>query len=434
MASYQTACYYTLKTGSRSLQTLRSRQLAEAGLEEALWALNNRNFSGWTIASGVYTKSLTGFTYESSQVTGRINLTITNYDDANRNTTKPTITAVGIIQNTDGTSVTRTLSAGTGYSSTAATGRAPILSNALAANSTSGSVNLTSGGMTIDSYNSSLGSYNSSTNSGYAAVVAGSSVTLANGTQVKGYVATPPSSSAVVLSTGSTAKLTGPSTSGTVKIDASRESTSPNQIVADVPTPSGAGTTLNEPTGTVHLGTAGGSTTTYYATLGGTSGWAGWYYLSSGTLQVDGPVILVIPGNLYINGSGSIVIKSGGSLQILVSGNAYIYYNGIDNQTHLPKNLAIINTNSSYVGNSVQVWTPTKFYGAIYAPKADITLWGYSSASELFGSLVGNNITVYPYSSTALPLHYDVALRDAVFSGVGDTAQPYAVSNITDTF
>lgn len=432
LASYQTACYYTLKMGSRSVQSLRSHQLAETGLEEALWALTNRNFSGWTISGGVYTKSLSGFSYESSQVTGQVNLTITGYDDTNRNTTKPTITSVGVIQNADGTTTRRTLSAGTGYTSTATTGRAPILANALAANSTSGTVNLTSGGMTIDSYDSSLGAY-SSTNSGYSAVVTGSSVTLANGTQVKGYVATAPSSGVVALSAGTTAKLTGPSTSAIVKIDTTRESTSPYQLTPDVPAPSGASTMLHEPSSTVHLGTAGGSVTTYTTYLGETSGWAGWYNLSSGTLEIDGPVVLVVPGNFYINGSGSVVIKSGGSLQILVSGNAYIYYNGIDNQTKVPANLAIIGTSTSAIGYSVAIWTSTKFYGTVYAPYDDITVWGYSSTSEIFGSLVGNTVTVYPYSSTTMPIHYDVALRNTVLSGLGDTV-PYAVSNVTETF
>lgn len=444
LASYQTACYYTLKTGSRNIQSVRTRQLAEAGMEEALWALNNRNFSGWTLSivsisgvpTNVYTKSLSGFTYESTQVTGRADLTITNYDDTTRNTTKPTIKVVGVITNTDGTTVTRTLTANTGYSSTATTGRAPILSNALAATGTasgSGVVNLTTGGLTVDSYDSSAGLYNSSTNAGYAAVVTGTSVTLANGSQIKGYVATPPNSSAAAaISYGTTAKLTGPTTSGTVKIDANRLSTSANQIIADVATPSGAGLTLNEPSGTVHLGTAGGSTTTYYATLGASSGWSGYYNLSSGTLQIDGPVVIVVPGNFYINGSGSIVIKSGGSLQLLVSGSAYIYYNGIDNQTKLAKNLAIIGT-GTYTGNVIQFWTSTKFYGAVYAPKADVTLYGYSSASEFFGAYVGNNVTVYPYSSTALPIHYDTNLRNTVYTGIGDTAMPYAVSNITET-
>jgi hypothetical protein len=434
LASYQTACYYTLKLGSRSEQSVRSRQLAEAGMEEALWALTNGNFSGWTLSSGIYTKTLTGFTYESSQVTGQVTVTIGDathlYDGTNRNTTKPTIKAVAVIQNTDGTTATRTLSASTGYSSTATTGRAPILANALAANTTSGTVNLTSGGILVDSYDSSLGAYNSSTNAGYSAVVSGNAITLANGTQVKGYVATAQTSS---LSTGTTAKLTGPTTSASIKIDPTRESTSPSQIAPDVAAPGGAGTTLAEPSGTTHLGTAGGATTTYYATLGGSSGWAGWYNLSSGTLQVDGPVILVVPGNLYINGSGSIVIMSGGSLQILISGSAYIYYNGIDNQTRSPSKLTIVGTGSSSVGYSVGIWTPTKFYGTVYAPYDDITVWGYSSTSEIFGSLVGNNVTVYPYSSTAMPIHYDVSLRNTVIQGVGDTNVPFAVSSITDT-
>ncbi len=454
LASYQTACYYTLKTGSRNEQSIRSRQLAEAGLEEALYALTNRNFTGWTITGGVYTKSLTGFTYESAQVTGTVNLTITGYDDTNRSTTKPTITSVGVIQNTDGTIMSRTLTASTGYSSTATTGRAPIFANALAADATSGTVNLTSGGVLVDSYNSFPDTrsgytttqylYNASVpnptgsgtfaNTGYSAVVTASSVTLANGAQVKGYVATAPSSNAVVLSSGTTSKLTGPSTSGSVKIDTTRESTSPYQLSPTVSPPSfGAPLTLVEPSSTVHLGTAGGSITPYLATLGGTPGWAGWYYLSSGTLEIDGPVVITIPGNLYINGSGSIVIKPGGSLQILIAGSTYIYYNGIDNQTHLPANLAIISTATSASSNyTVGIWTPTPFYGTVYAPYCSITVWGYSSASAIYGALVGYTLTVYPYSSTSMPIHYDVALRNTVLSGLGDNV-PFAVSNVTDS-
>lgn len=449
LASYQTACYYTLKTGTRNAQVVRSRQLAEAGLEEALWSLTNRNFTGWSLTSTTvgavttvtYSKSLTGFTYESSKVTGRTSITIKNYDDTNRNTTKPIITAVGTIQNVDGTTISRTLTATTGYSSSASTGRAPILANVLAATGTgtSGVVNLTTGGLTVDSYDSSKGVYNSNTaspsyNAGYAAVVTGNtSVTVANGSQVKGYVSTSPNSAgSAVVSYGSTAKLTGPTTSSSVKVDSDRQGTSTSQIIADVPTPSGAGITLNEPNGLVKLGTAGGSTTIYYATIGASAGWSGYYNLSSGTLEIDGPVVIVVPGNFYINGTGSIVIKSGGSLQLLIAGSAYIYYNGIDNQTKLAKNLAIIGT-GTYVGNVIQFWTSTKFYGSVYAPKADVTLYGYSSASEFFGAYVGNNVTVYPYSSTALPIHYDTDLRNVVYTSIGDVTTPYAVSNIAES-
>ncbi len=116
-----------------------------------------------------------------------------------------------------------------------------------------------------------------------------------------------------------------------------------------------------------------------------------------------------------------------------ISGSAYIYYNGIDNQTRSPSKLTIVGTGSASVGYSVGIWTPTKFYGTVYAPYDDITVWGYSSTSEIFGSLVGNNVTVYPYSSTAMPIHYDVSLRNTVIQGVGDTNVPFAVSNITDT-
>jgi Tfp pilus assembly protein PilX len=449
LASYQSVCYYTLITGARNMQSMRSRQLAEAGLEEALWTLNNSypsnsglwTTNGWTLSNGDATKTLSGFTYESAAVTGQVSITVHGYltvATTNLQTTSdpPYIKAKGVTQAADGTTVSRTLKASFGASTTSTSAMAPLFPNAIAAVGTNQSVNFT-GNATVDSYDSSLGAYPGSNSAkNYSAVVSGSSVVLPSGAQIKGYVATAPTgSNAVSLSNGSSALLTGPTTSSGVKIDSSRETTSPYQPAFDVPTPSGVGTNLTEPSTTVHLGTPGATVpTTYYATLGGTPGWAGWYYLSSGTLEVDGPVILVIPGSLYINGSGSIVISStagsNASLQIPISGSAYIYSNGgIDNQTHIPSNLAIIGTATS-TGNAVGLWTSTKFYGAIYTPNSDITVWGASSSSEIFGSLVGNSITVYPYGSPSVPIHYDMNLTNSVLSSV---TTPFAVSNITDS-
>ena len=59
------------------------------------------------------------------------------------------------------------------------------------------------------------------------------------------------------------------------------------------------------------------------------------------------------------------------------------------------------------------MWTYTKFYGVIYAPKATMTMWGYNNTSEFFGAIAANSVTVYPYSSSLLELHYDTALRSS---------------------
>ena len=443
LASYQTMAYHTPKMGSRNLQSLRAREVAEAGLEDAVWALNNASsdhWSGWTLAGGNATKTLGGFAYESAAVTGQAALSVTNYAYASTGTgAKPTITAVSTVTGADGTSVTRTLSAGTGISATSASGRAPLFTNAIAAvgngSSGTGQVYLYSGGVKVDSYDSSAGSFTS----GYSAVVAAEAspdlsvtsslsgsargtVTL-NNSVVQGYVATTATTANTVAMTelangnSTSAKVIG--TSGATGIDASRLSTSPYQNLFSILTPTG--TSITPPSGTVALGSG-----TYYANDGG----SGTFSIYSGTLDVTGDVVLVVPGNLNINSSGSIVIEAGGSLQIVVAGSANIYGLGINNTTHIPSKLAIF---ASGAASSVTFWTAQSFYGVAYAPSGSITIFGSGSGSnafEVFGSLVGRNVTVYPYSGYVPNIHYDVKLLDAVFSQI-DT--PFAVSNIAET-
>ncbi len=102
----------TLKTSNRAALSTRSIELAETGLEEALWALNNNTTAAnWTAtgwdppASGNETKLLTGFTYENA-IAGQIKLTITNY--AGIPGTATTITATGTTTSNDG-SISRAL-------------------------------------------------------------------------------------------------------------------------------------------------------------------------------------------------------------------------------------------------------------------------------------------------------------------------------------
>ena len=103
------------------------------------------------------------------------------------------------------------------------------------------------------------------------------------------------------LSTGpsysTSGKLVGPSTSASIKIDPSRELSSPYQPLFDENVPT-APTPL--PTGTASIGTSGGSTTYYYAGDVDLTG--------SQTLTVNGPVVLVLSGHLYLSNTAQIVL------------------------------------------------------------------------------------------------------------------------------
>jgi len=393
LGSYITLCYRTLEMSTRSLQGTQAVELAEVGMEDALWALNNNDWSDWTIVGTTATKSLSGFSYGNG-VTGTVGMTITSYDGS---AGTRTVTVSGTTTKDGGATVTRTL--------TSTSDKAPLFVNAVAA--TTGRVVFRSGG-TVDSYDSTLGTYASQTPT-YSAIVASNSTSTSSATvqmtnvQIKGYVAT--------LSTGpsysSGARLLGPTTPVATKIDSNQISTSPYQPLFEELSPSGASSVL--PTGTATIGTAGGATEYYHST--------GINLTGSQTLTIDGPVVITVTGDLYISNSARIRITTNGSLEVHLEGDLAINGNGIRNDTLLPKKLAIIGTLIEY--ETLGMATNEPFYGVIYSPLASITI---SNSQAIYGSIVAKAVTF----RASPAFHYDLSLRDTVFDGI-DT--PYAISD-----
>lgn len=408
LGSYVTLCHRTLEMSTRSLQSTHSIDLAEAGMEEALWALNKNDWSSWSITGTTATKTVTGFVYGNG-ITGQIGLSIANYDGSSGT---QTISATGTVARANGATISRTL--------TSTSARAPLLVNAVAA--TTGTVRLpnASSSSVIDSYDSSLGTYSTQT-PGYSAILSAGSTSTTSATvqltnaNVKGHVAT--------LLTGpsysSSATLKGPSTSSGIKVDPSRMSTSPYQPVFDISSVTGAGTTLNTPSSnsTVSIGTSGAATPSiYYST--------GINMTGTAKIIVEGPVKVVVSGAFYLGlngGTPSVEVKNTGTLELFVSGDIAIYGNGISNASKLPHRVVIYGTNTLSVPD---MNTATKFYGVIYTPKGDFSVL---SDNGIYGAIVARNVK---FGSTAPTLHYDVNLRNVVLEGV-DT--PYAVSDWRET-
>ncbi len=401
LGSYMTVCYRTLALSSRTVQGTRAIQLAESGMEDALWALNKNDWSGWTISDTTATRTVSGFTFDGG-VTGSITLRVTNYDGSAGADVTRTVTVTGTTTQSDGSTISRSL--------TSSSSRAPLFVNAVAA--TTSRVRFRSAG-SADSYDSSLGTYASQT-PGYSAIISSGSTSTSSATvqltnaQIKGYVAT--------VSTGpsysTSAKLLGPTTPVTTKIDTTRISTSPYQPLFDEVVPTGAGTPL--PTGSATIGTAGATTEElYYATDLILSG--------SQVLTINGPVVIVISGDLSISSSAKIRIATTGSLRIHLSGDLTINGNGIQNDTQLPKKLLIISTTNPY--DTYGMATNTPFYGVIYTPVSSLTV---SNSQTIYGAIVAKAVTF----SASPVFHYDLDLRRTVFNGV-DT--PYAISDWRET-
>jgi len=406
LGSYITVCYRTLELSTRTLQGTQTIELAETGMEEAIWALNKNDWSTWTISGTTATKTLTGFSYDN-QVTGRINLTVASYDGS---AGPRTLTVSGTTERPDGTTQTRTL--------TATSAPAPLFVNAIAA--TTSTVVFSSGG-TVDSYDSALGNYASQTPT-YSAIVASDATPAGSATvqlvnaQIKGHVASL-FSGGPSYSTGATLK--GPATPEATKIDSSRISSSPYQPVFTIKNISGAGTTLENP--------ATGSVTT----LGSPSDTSPQIFYSTGLdltgttrIVIDGPVQIVVAGAFYVGlngGSPSIEVTANGTLEVFVSSDIAIYGNGISNQTEDPSRMAIYGTNNLSVPD---MNTATPYHGVIYTPSGNFTVAGNST---IHGAIVAKKVSL---TGSAPAIHYDVNLRKSVFAGV---QTPFAISDWRET-
>lgn len=413
LSSYITVCYRALQMSTRNVAAGHTVELAETGMEEALWALQNNSWSSWTISGTTATKTLSGFSYDNNS-TGSASLTVTNYNSGTR-----TITVVGTVTYSDGTTTSRTL--------TSSASQAPIFVNALAGKN--GKIKLKVAG-TIDSYDSSINPDVLPTAGGqtvgYSAILSSGSVSTTSSTvqltnaQVKGYVAMLSSSpSNLFYTVGGTAKIIGPNTAATTNIDTTRIGTSPYQPIVDVVTPTAVTPLPSFPlsTSTNTIGTAGATVSSkYYATTFSLSG--------SQILYIDGPVVIVVTGSVSISSSAKIVINNSAnaSLELHVGADLALAGNGIDNRTKLPKNLAIFEIANS----STYTWdmsTSTPFYGVIYTPDQSLTL---GNAQTIYGAIVANSIT-FNLSPT---FHYDINLRNVTFPGL---STPYAVSSVRET-
>ena len=406
LGSYMTLCYRELALSSRTVQGTRAVELAETGMEDALWALNKSDWSTWTISGTTATKTISGFSFDGG-VTGTISLRVTSYDGS---AGTRTVTVTGTAVMPDGQRISRTL--------TSSSARAPLFLNALAA--TNGTVSFSSGG-TVDSYDSALGSYGSQT-AGYSAVLASEATASSSATvqltnaQVKGYVASLYSGGP---SYSTSARLVGPGTPTTTRIDNSRVSSSPYQPVFAIKAISGSGTTLATPgyNSTITIGSPSDTTPAiYYST--------GLNLTGTTKIIVNGPVRLVVSGSFYVGlngGTPSIEVTNQGTLEVFAASDIAIYGNGIKNASEDPKRVIIYGTNTL---TAPDINTTVPFHGVIYTPNGQFNVLGNST---IYGAIVAKKVAL---TGTAPVVHYDVNLRRVVFDGV---ETPYAISDWRET-
>jgi hypothetical protein len=138
---------------------------------------------------------------------------------------------------------------------------------------------------------------------------------------------------------------------------------------------------------------------------------------SSKVLTIEGNVTLILTNTagsdaISMTGQSSIVIAPGASLKIYTEGNIDIAGNGVANggttaaTANQPINFQIWGTNTSTVANqSIQIAGNGVLSGVIYAPNADVTINGNG---DVLGSVVAENITLTGNAA----FHYDESLAN----------------------
>jgi hypothetical protein len=466
LSSYMALCFTSLAMSTRNVVNSHCSELAEAGIEQALYSLNNGDWSGWTVSVvGSQTTFSTQMTMTASSglvpttgaptplnfgngATGLVNITITENSGV-----LATIQSQGQMTLPNGSatnsSAVTTISSTLTASGTTGTATAPVFVNAVAA--TSSRVTFAGGG-TVDSFNSnpSLGVFQaySAVDAGASAVILSQDVTafgstvrlgdaVINGYAV-GYDFFSPSTTNW-LSYGGSGKLKGPTTPVATYIDSSRilSSPVPNQPISPEILPF---TTQNipaagDPGGINVLNatcTLGSATAPYpvYSAYG--------IALNTGNVvTITGRAVIVVTvGSTSILNGGLIQLTPGASLAIFQE-NGSININcsgtgGITNSSAVPlaKNLALLSTTNNNASNTIKITQQLPFCGVVYFPYLRVTIGSTGVTAPITGSIVGESVTL----SAAPVIHYDVALRspDSIPGDVAFTSlsSPVAVNNL----
>ena len=206
---------------------------------------------------------------------------------------------------------------------------------------------------------------------------------------------------------GSNGKVYGSTTPIVVKVDPSRVLTNFSQNIPNPTAPAGSAYSMGAMSSTITLprgGDAPQANGRYLYTASSLS------LAGNRTVTIDGPVDLVITGDMSMAGSSGITVAgTTASLGVYGYGNLQIAGNGMTNSTNVPSNAYFYGLGGS--GTSVSVEGNGNFTGVVNAPNADITVTGNGTID---GAMTGNTVT---FNGNAT-LHYDTQLG-------GTTSSPY---------
>jgi len=389
------------RLATRSLFRTVALNLAEAGIEEGIHAINSvavNGANGWALASGTTTDFVKTITagLDFDQAVGAIRIRVDGAAGSN-----PTITAAGVVTIPGQPVIISQIRVGS-------SGATRIFGNGIVAK---GNVTF-SGSADIDSYDSSLGPYSTATNRGDQATVAtNATVQLSGAAKVYGFVAT----GGAWPNVGGSGRIYGATSPGTPLVDPTRVRTDFSANLSDATAPTGTAYALG-------AYSIGGVTAAVLPRGGDTPGANGRYLYTctslnigaSGRLTINGPVDIIVTGNTTVGGAGYIAVGGAGatspSLNLYCPGTVGLGGSGMVNNTSVPSNAAIWGTATTGTSQTITVSGAAAFKGTIYAPNANIALTG---SGGVYGAVIGDAVTL----SGSADIHYDIQLANTAMVG-----------------
>lgn len=399
--------YQEINYAHRSRMAFEAVNLAESGLEYAILAIQENDWTGWTSgAKGYYRNSFSDVTNAQGNAETRAIQTF-----ADMSGSVPKVISEGIIQGTGGQSVSRQIYIELG-------GIKSFFGNGVVAKE---DLVFNGNGNLVDSYHSGNGKYGEMiTDSGEKNIT--DAVTVATlsksddtfnlgNSNVFGKLAT--GGGTVVF--GPNGSLTGVGTEAGTTIDYSRivydfsgffpDPKAPTSIPSDHDTDDDMDGKADELT----IGDSSSDDPTYVVLS------KDWSQLSKQTLTVKGHVIIVAEGDMAV--SGSIVLDTdyadeGGyppKLEIHSKGSLSVSGNGIVNDSQKPERVILFGVGDpDNKKQEIKLSGNAALAAVVYAPSYDITLGGAGSTGVAYGAMVGSTVTF----GGQYEFHYDEALAD----------------------
>lgn len=399
-----------LNISNRAFYANATMNLAESGLEHAMWSIGKAvdgdasAWTNWTTSGNAAWRNFTGFSFDANS-TGSVRVYVRNYNLA----AAPVIVARATITPATGAAIEKWVMVSLFQRS--------LFANGLVAKDT---LTFAGGNATVDSYDSRLGPYN---------------VALGGGDYNK-YDRGSAGSASVMVSSFS---LSNSSIYGNVSIgtsDYTGLSVGPNGLVGDFSTSSGTidYTRVNTDF-TTNFDDASAPTTVGYnigaissATVlprgGDVPAADGTYYYDVSSISLSGPasrILSVAPANdvviritapsggsgVSVTGNASIQVLAGSTLGMYAESNVSIAGQGIANSND-PAAFQLWSTRPAGAAGSqsISVSGNGQLSAVVYAPNADVTMNGGGSSGSVYGAVVADTISVTGGSD----FHYDEAL------------------------